>query len=412
MTPDEWAARAAELDALHAATDLRHLYDLPPGVVYLDGNSLGAPPRSVAPALHATLEHWRRDLVSSWNDHAWWDAPTRVGDRIARVVDAAPGQVVAGDSTTVVLFQVLRAAAVLRPGRRLVVTDPASFPTDLYVLSGVARDVGWEVAHARPDEVPALLAERGDDVAAVLLSHADFRTGELWDLPGVTAAAHAAGAVAVWDVSHTAGAVPLGLDEHGVDLAVGCGYKYLGGGPGAPAFTYVARRHQAAYEPAVRGWHGHARPFAMEPEHVLADGIARARTGTPSILALAALEAALEVFDHVDVAGVRARSLSLTGFLVECLDALVPEARLVTPREPERRGSHVSVALPRAFGVVQALVARGVVGDHREPGLVRLGVAAPYLTHGDLLAAVGQLRAVLDAGEDAAPEHQVRRTVT
>lgn len=409
---DALAARAAELDARHAATDLRDRYDLPPGVVYLDGNSLGAPPRSVGPAVAATLAHWREDLVASWNAHAWWDLPTTLGDRVAPLVGAAPGQVVVGDSVTVVLFQLLRAAAAMRPGRHVVVTDAGSFPTDLYVLGGVARDVGWEVVAVHPTDVPRTLARHGTDVAAVLLSHADFRTGELWDLPGLTAAAHVAGALAVWDLSHTVGAVPVDLDAHDVDLAVGCGYKYLGGGPGAPAFTYVAHRHQAAYEPAVRGWHAHARPFAMEAEHVLADGVARARTGTPPVLSLAALGGALDVFDHVGVAQVRERSLSLTGFLVDCLDALVPEVGIVTPRDPARRGSHVAVSHPHAYGVVRALAARGVVGDHRPPDLVRLGVAAPYLTHADLLTAVRHLRGVLDASEHLAPEHRVRAQVT
>ena len=394
------AAEAARLDVAHGATDRRALFALPDAVVYLDGNSLGALPQAVPEAVGLVVrEQWGRDLVGSWNGHEWWSAPLRVGELIAPLIGAGRGQVVVGDSTSVTLFQVLRAAARLRPGRKVVVTDPDSVPTDLYVLHGAAQDVGWEVRGSAPRDVPATLAEHGDDVAAVVLSHVDFRTGELHDLPGLTAAAHAVGALAVWDLSHSVGAVPVDVDRHGVDLAVGCGYKYLNGGPGAPAFTYVASRHQANFEPAILGWHGHAEPFAMATEHRFAAGISRARIGTPPMLSLLALEAALTVFADLTVGDVRARSAALTAFLIDCLDELVPEVEVVTPRISAHRGSHVSLRHPLAHGIVQALLVRGVVGDYREPGLVRWGVAAPYLTHRDMLTAVQQLRAVLDAGE-------------
>lgn len=404
-------SEAAALDAAYASSDLRARFLLP-DVVYLDGNSLGALPAAVPAALaDVVARQWGTDLITSWNTHDWWGAPTRVGDRVGALVGAAPGQVVVGDSTSVNLFQAARAAAVLRPGRRVLVTDPASFPTDLYVLSGVAADVGWQVVTATPPQVPDVLADHGPDVALVALSHADFRTGELWDLAGLTAAAHRAGALALWDLSHTAGAVPVDLDRHAVDLAVGCGYKYLNGGPGAPGFTYVARRHQAGYAPAVRGWHGHAEPFAMSPEHRFADGITRARVGTPPLLSLLALEAALTAFDGVEIDEVRARSTSLTGFLLRAVGALVPELVPVTPAEGARRGSHVSWHHPQGYGVVQALIARGVVGDYREPGLIRLGVAAPYLTHAQMLRTAEQLREVLAGGEHLAHDHG-RATVT
>ncbi len=399
MQPETLEDEAERLDSASAATDLRHLFALPPGMTYLDGNSLGALPAHVPAVVQDVVRRqWGQDLISSWNEHGWWEAPTRVGERIAPLIGAAPGQVVVGDSTSVQLFQLARAAGALRPGSRVLLTDPGSFPTDLYVLGGVAQDLGWELVTADPDEVPSVLARRGD-VGLVALSHVDFRTGRLWDLPRVTAAAHAAGALTLWDLSHSAGAVPIGLDENRVDLAVGCGYKYLNGGPGAPAFAYVAQRHQSGLAPAIRGWHGHREPFAMSAHYVPADGVGRARIGSPPLLSMLALEAALDVFDHVGIDAVRARSLSLTGFALRCAATLTPELRPVTPVEDARRGSQVSFAHPQAYGLVRALVARGVVGDYREPGLLRLGVAAPYLSHADLLGAFVQVRAVLDAGE-------------
>lgn len=411
MHPDTLDREAAGLDSASSATDLRHLFALPPGVTYLDGNSLGALPAHVPGVIEDVVRRqWGRDLIGSWNEHGWWDAPTRIGERIAPLVGAAPGQVVAGDSTSVQLFQAARAAGAMRPGRRVLLTDPGSFPTDLYVLGGVAQDLGWEVVTADPDDVPAVLARR-EDVGLVALSHVDFRTGRLWDLPRVTTAAHAAGALMLWDLSHSAGAVPVGLDENRVDLAVGCGYKYLNGGPGAPAFAYVAARHQAEFAPAIRGWHGHVSPFAMSTRYEPAAGVARARIGSPPLLSMLALEAALDVFDHLDIYAVRARSLSLTGFLLRCAAALTPELRPVTPADDERRGSQVSFAHPQAHGLVRALVARGVVGDFREPGLIRLGVAAPYLTHPEMLRAVRAARAVLD-GDEHLPLDADRQQVT
>lgn len=409
-------AHAARLDAEHAQTDLRHRFLLPEGLVYLDGNSLGALPAAVPPTLRRVVqEEWGRDLIDSWNTAEWWGAPGRVGDAIGAIVGAAPGQVVAGDTTTLRLYQALRAAAVLRPDATVLVTDPGSFPTDLYVAHGVAAEAGWRVELAEPPAMPGLLAElaaRGERVAALAFSHVDYRTGHLWDLPGLVRAAHDAGAIAVADLCHSAGAIPVGLDEHDVDLAVGCGYKYLNGGPGAPAYLYVAARHQEHFVNPVPGWHGHADPFAMSGEYAPADGIDRARTGTPPLLSLLALEAALTAFEGVDVAAVRERSLSLTRFLRACLEEVVPGVEVVTPDQDDRRGSQVSVRHERAYGVVRALAERRVVGDFRAPDVVRLGVAAPYLTHADMLTAARAYAAVLADEEHLDPRHERRSTVT
>jgi kynureninase len=412
-TAETLRARARELDDADPLAHVRDRFDLPEGVIYLDGNSLGAMPRCVPDDVARVVrEQWGRDLIASWNTHDWWGAQERVGEAVARLVGAAPGQVLVSDSTSVNLFKCYVAAARMRPGRRLVVSDPDVFPTDQYVLEGVARLMDLEIVHARPTEVAELLAARGDDVALVSLSHVDYRTGDLWDMASITAAAHGAGALMLWDLCHSAGAVDVRLDECGVDLAVGCGYKYLNGGPGAPAFVYVAARHLDAFDQPLTGWHGHARPFAMEGSFEATAGIGKARVGTPPLLSLLALESALTAFDGITMAQVRERSLSLTGFFGQCLDALCPELEVITPREEPRRGSQVAVRHDHAYGVVQALIARGVIGDFRVPDVVRLGFAPLYLTHADVLASAEHLRAVLDGKEYADERYATRATVT
>lgn len=411
--PEALAGWARDLDAADLLRDVPARFALPPGLVYLDGNSLGALPVAVPGAVDDVVRRqWGTQLVASWNTERWWQAPERTGDRVGRLVGAAPGQVVVGDSTSVQLFQCYVAAARMRPGRRVVITDPASFPTDLYLLESAARLCGLSVVGATPDEVPAVLAAHAGDVALLALGEVDYRTGRRCDMAALTAAAHDAGALALWDLSHSAGALDVHLDADDVDLAVGCGYKYLCGGPGAPAWVYVARRHQQDVDPPLTGWHGAADPFAMGPTYSPAADVRRMRVGTPPMLSLLALDAALDVFDDLDMGDVRARSVSLTSFLLEALDQLVPELEPVTPRDPGRRGSQVSLRSPEAYGVVRALAARGVVGDFRTPDLVRLGVAPLTTTHADLALAAAHLRAVLDAGEHRDPAHAQRTTVT
>ncbi len=387
------ARRHAEgLDAADPLTALRDRFLLPDGMVYLDGNSLGALPAHVPAVLDDVVRRqWGTNLIASWEGAGWWTAPERAGAKVARVVGAAPDEVVVTDSTSVDLFKVLAAGARLRPGRRTIVVEPGAFPSDLYVADGVADLLGLRVERVAPDALARHLEERGGDVAVVAYSHVDYRTGELLDLPALTGLAQAAGALSCWDLSHSAGALPVRLGAAGVDLAVGCGYKYLNGGPGAPAYVVVARRHHGRLRNPLPGWTGHARPFAMEGTYEPAEGASRMRTGTPPVLSLLALDAALDAFDGVDLDALRARSLSLTGLLVELVDAHVPSVRVLTPREPARRGSQVSLAHPQARRVVRDLAGRGVVGDFREPDVVRLGVAAPYVRHVDVVTAVERL---------------------
>jgi kynureninase len=403
---------AAELDARDPMAAVRDRFAVPEGLVYLDGNSLGALPVAVPTVVDDVVRRqWGRDLITSWNEHDWWDAPRRVGAQVAALVGAAADEVIVADSTSVDLFKVLVAAARLRPGRGTLVIEPGNFPADLYIADSVAELLGLTVRRVDPREVGSVL---DDDVAVVSFAHVDYRTGRAYDMAGITAAVHEAGALAVWDLSHSAGALPVALGECDVDFAVGCGYKYLNGGPGAPAYVMAARRHHADMRSPLTGWTGHARPFAMEGSYEPAPGIDRMRCGTPPMLSLLALESALRAFDGLSMSEVRARSLSLTRlFLGLADDVLAPFGfDVVTPRPDEERGSQVSLAHPSAYGVVQALIARGVVGDFRHPDVVRLGFAPLYVRHTEVVTAVEQVVAVLEAGEERDPRYAVQSTVT
>jgi kynureninase len=410
---------ATELDAADPLAPLRARFELPDRVIYLDGNSLGALPRPVTERLaDVVTRQWGRDLVRGWNDDGWWAAPERIGDRIGALIGAAPGQTVAGDSTSVQLFNAL-AGAIRRQdaqsggarGRAgVIVTDSGQFPTDGYVADSVGRLLGREVVRTTD---PYAALERGD-VAVLAWSTVDFRTGQLWDTARLTAAAHAAGALVVWDLCHAVGALPLQVDTDAVDVAVGCSYKYLSGGPGAPAFIYIAERHQPDWDQALTGWNGHARPFGMEPGYQAAGGIGRARIGTPPMLSMLALDAALDVFDGVDLAAVRAKSVRLGEFFIAGADQELAGLgfEVVTPRAAEQRGSHVSLRHPDALPLMAALIEAGVIGDVRPPDLLRFGFNALYTSFGDLAAALEIMREVTASGRYREPRFQVRPVVT
>jgi kynureninase len=320
--------------------------------------------------------------------------------------------VVVTDSTSVNLFKVFIAASRMRPGRSTVITDPDSFPTDVYMAQSAADLLGLTLELVPTPEAAARIEELGESLAFAAYSQVDYRTGEQWDLPALTRAAHDVGALVCWDLCHSVGAMPVELDAGDADFAVGCGYKYLSGGPGAPAFVYVRTEHLAHFENPLAGWHGHANPFGMSTSYEPAPTITRARVGTAPLVSLLTLEGALTAYDGLTIGEVRERSLSLTGFFVECLDSLGIDLELATPREEARRGSQVSLRHPQAYAVVQALIARGVVGDFREPNIVRLGFAPLYLSHADVLAAARHLQAVLDDREFERSEFAQRATVT
>ncbi|GGY20498.1 kynureninase [Streptomyces djakartensis] len=380
----ELAVRAEKLDAADELRGKRDAFVLD-DVVYLDGNSLGALPAVVPGRVEDVVRRqWGELRIRSWEESGWWTAPERIGDRIAPLIGAAPGQVVVGDSTSVNVFKALVGAVRMAgEGRDELLVDATTFPTDGYIAESAARMTGCALRPVTPGEVPGAL---GDRTAAVLLNHVDYRTGRLHDLPALTAAVHAAGAYVVWDLCHSAGALPVGLDEHGVDLAVGCTYKYLNGGPGSPAYLYVRRELQDRFDSPLPGWNSHAEPFGMRAGYEPAPGALRGRVGTPDILSMLALEAALEVWDGVPVEAVRAKSLALTDFFLECVAAYVPEGRVecVTPVPHEERGSQIALRCHDASDVMKRLVERGVVGDFRAPDVLRFGFTPLYVGFADV----------------------------
>jgi kynureninase len=402
---------AQQLDAADPLAFARERFRLPKGVIYLDGNSLGALPVAAPVELAEIAElQWGEDLIVSWNKHGWIDWPTRIATKLAPIVRANPNELLFADSTSVCLFKLLAAALRARPGRRAILTRKGNFPTDLYVAQGLAEMLGLTLRAVEPDK---LIGAIDADTAVVTLTHVDYRSAAISDMQAINIAAHAAGALTVWDLSHSAGAIELDLNGMDCDLAVGCGYKYLNGGPGAPAFIYVAERLQKELQSPVRGWMGHADPFTFEDDYRPAAGILKFLTGTPSILALAALDAGLATFDGVAMSTIAAKSRSLSQLFIDEVEARCGgQIQLGSPRDPMQRGSHIIFAHPDAFAVVQALISRNVIGDFRAPDLIRLGFAPLYNSHAEVVHAAEILTEIMISREWDQPRFRERAKVT
>ena len=411
MIPEQ---RAREFDAADPLAPYRDRFILPEGVIYLDGNSLGALPKATPGAMqHVIAQEWGEGLIRSWNASAlgpgWFDAASRIGGKIAPLIGAGPHEVIACDSTSVNLFKLIAAALDLRPGRKVILSEPGNFPTDLYMIAGLERQ---GLATRRLAERDRLAGALGDDVALLLLTHVHYKTGAMHDMAALTRAAHDAGALVLWDLSHSTGAVPVGLNAAEADFAVGCGYKYLCGGPGAPAFAFVAERHHAALAQPLTGWFGHAAPFAFSDDYAPAPGIAQLQCGTPPVLGLAALEVGVDLIAGIGVGRLYAKSQALSEFFLDCLKAQGVQIDLVSPPESTARGSQLSFRHAHAYAICQALIARGVIGDFRDPDVLRLGFAPAYLSFADMAAAARHLAEVLASGEWQRPEFNRRAAVT
>ncbi|HXA28507.1 MAG TPA: kynureninase [Candidatus Angelobacter sp.] len=403
------------LDRDDPLAHVRDEFDINPDLVYLDGNSLGVPPRGVAERVAAVIEQeWRLGLIRSWTTAGWIDTPARVGAKLARMLGAAGDEVVVADSTSVNLFKLLIAALRARPGRHVVLTEDANFPTDLYIADGVAALLRREGVSVRRVPRERLLDALDDDVAVLFLTHVHYTTGRVHDMRALTEAAHRAGALALWDLSHSAGAVPVDLHAADADLAVGCGYKYLNGGPGAPACLFAARRLHDSLQSVLPGWMGHAAPFEFSGTYRPAPGVLRHLCGTPPIISLAALEVAVDLWLRIDMAAVRSKSMRLGDLFIRLVDerCAAHGFEVVSPRDATVRGSQVSLRHDDGYAVMQALIDRGVIGDFRAPDVMRFGFAAPYTRYVDMWDAVEVLRAVMDQEVWREPRYAARAAVT
>ena len=401
-------------DANDPLAAFRERFALPEGVIYLDGNSLGALPSATTERLSATVkDEWGEGLITSWNAAGWVSAPQRIGDKIARLIRAGEGEVIACDSTSVNVFKVLTAALSLNPARTTILSESGNFPTDVYMVQGIEMLTGGRV-RARIVAPESIEDELGEDVAVLLLTQVHYKTGRMRDLARTTALAHERGALVVWDLSHSAGAVPVDLTGAQADFAVGCGYKYLNGGPGAPAWLYVAERHQDRVTPALSGWFGHAAPFDFVDDYRPAAGITRFLCGTPPVLGLAALECGVDLLLEADIAAIRAKSIALVERFAERMAPLCEQHgfTLVSPADPAQRGSQISYAHPEGYAIMQALIARGVIGDFRAPDILRFGLTPLYLRFADIDRAVEILAEIVATRAWDRPEHKVRAAVT
>ncbi len=402
----------ADLDAADPLEKVRRRFSLPDGLRYLDGNSLGALQPAVAERVREAVEQqWGQDLIQSWNTAGWATQPQRIAGQLAPLIGADADEIAVGDSTSVAVFKAVAAARQLRPDRSVLITDDTNFPTDIYVAQGLADLTGnLEVRVVPPEQIRDHL---DDTTAVLLLTHVDYRSGRLHDAHGLTAAAHDAGAIAIWDLSHSAGAVAVDLHAWDADLAVGCTYKYLNGGPGSPGYLYVARRWHEQVATPIRGWFGHARPFDFALEYDAATGAERFLAGTPPVLSMTALEAALEVWDDVEVATAVAKAQELTSLFIDLVEERCGgEVEVISPRDAAVRGGQVSVRHPHAYALTQALIAERVIPDHRPPDLVRFGFAPLYISRVDVFDAVEILARLLDTGAWDRPEFHDRKLVT
>ena len=390
----------------------RALFHLPEGVIYLDGNSLGPLPKAAAARVAQTVtEEWGEMLITGWNRAGWMEQPSRVGNRIARLIGAAPDTVVMGDTLSIKVYQALAAALDLNKPRKVILSDTGNFPSDLYMAEGLVGLLGqgYQLKTVAPEDVESAIDET---VAVLMLTEVDYRTGRMHDMAALTALAQAKGALTVWDLAHSAGAIPVDLTAAKADFAVGCTYKYLNSGPGGPAFIYVAPRHADTARPALSGWLGHDAPFAFDLTYRAGAGIERMRVGTPPVLQLAALESALDIWDMTTMADVRARSTLLTEAFVKGVESACPTLSLASPRDAARRGSQISFRHPQGYAIMQALIARGVIGDFRAPDILRFGFTPLYTSFNDVAQAVKILAEIMSTSAWDRPEYQTRARVT
>lgn len=390
----------------------KELFHLPEGVIYLDGNSLGPlPVNAEARAREVMTREWGQDLIRAWNTADWISLPKKVGDRIGRIIGAPEGSVATGDTLSIKVYQALAAALKMNPDRRVILSDSGNFPTDLYMAQGLIGtiDKGYELRTPAPEDAVDAIT---DEVAVVMLTHVDYRTGRMHDMAAITRAAHAAGAVMIWDLAHSAGAVPVDMAESGAEFAVGCTYKYLNGGPGAPAFIYARPDIVETVQPALAGWMGHEEPFAMDPDYRPAMSTERLRVGTPPILQLSVLDAALDAWDGLSMDDVRAASIRLSDLFIAEVERLCPTLTLASPRDAGVRGSQVSFRFEHGYSAIQALIDRGVIGDFRAPDIMRFGFTPLYLDEGDIRAAADHVATVINDSLWNDPKYQTRSRVT
>jgi kynureninase len=388
----------------------KDLFHIPDGMIYLDGNSLGPIPKAVPAAVQKMLtDEWGDMLIRGWNTAGWMNQPSKLGDMIAPIIGVEKSTVAVGDTLSIKVFQALAAALQLNPGRRKILSDNGNFPTDLYMAEGLIRTIGkdHELVAADPEDV---INHIDTDTAVVMLTQVDYRTGRLHDTKAITAAAHAAGAVMIWDLAHTAGAMPV--DLAGAEFAVGCTYKYLNGGPGAPAFIYVRPDLVETIQPALSGWLGHNAPFAFEQSYRPGEAIERMRVGTPPVIQMASLQVALEIWKDVDLDDLRAASIKLSERFIAGVEAACPDLTLASPRDPQMRGSQVSFSFDEGYAAMQAVIDRGVIGDFRAPNIMRFGFTPLYLDESDIDAAVGIIADVMATKSYTDAKYQTRNAVT